>query len=379
MYFRFYFCFLVILLFLAMSNKLSVLSLDKFAFLLFSFLFASNLLVSQNFTRVAIYNLCLGVLFLLYLLFSASFSLSEMQVLSADYYLVFFFAAIMVVNFLNLERDYLLFLKVFSCSASIYIVLGVIFWGYSVLTKEIFFVQPLYGKGMPDTFAALSFATTQQVYATFSALLLIVIFFLNRNGLKVAFYKPLFLLCIVAIVVSLNRVWLVFLLIFLGLYFARRLVYLMIPSAFLFAIFLFLYSDVMLSTGTVESRFMMMEYSYNFFVEQDFWHILWGRPFYQGVYFYMHGREFDYIESGPFFIMINFGVVGFVLFSLVFFIVIFRFFKVSFFLGFLSLYYFIPVQFMTQEYLSISFWLFWIVVFAVFYLERNKSVGVGCE
>jgi len=379
MYFRFYFCFLVILLFLAMSNKLSVLSLDKFAFLLFSFLFASNLLVSQNFTRVAIYNLCLGVLFLLYLLFSASFSLSEMQVLSADYYLVFFFAAIMVVNFLNLERDYLLFLKVFSCSASIYIVLGVIFWGYSVLTKEIFFVQPLYGKGMPDTFAALSFATTQQVYATFSALLLIVIFFLNRNGLKVAFYKPLFLLCIVAIVVSLNRVWLVFLLIFLGLYFARRLVYLMIPSAFLFAIFLFLYSDVMLSTGTVESRFMMMEYSYNFFVEQDFWHILWGRPFYQGAYFYMHGREFDYIESGPFFIMINFGVVGFVLFSLVFFIVIFRFFKVSFFLGFLSLYYFIPVQFMTQEYLSISFWLFWIVVFAVFYLERNKSVGVGCE
>ena len=232
---------------------------------------------------------------------------------------------------------------------------------------------------MPDTFAALSFATTQQVYATFSALLLIVIFFLNRNGLKVAFYKPLFLLCIVAIVVSLNRVWLVFLLIFLGLCFARRLVYLIVPFAFLFAIFLFLYSDVMLSTGTVESRFMMMEYSYNFFVEQDFWHILWGRPFYQGTYFYMHGREFDYIESGPFFIMINFGVVGLVLFSLVFFIVIFRFFKVSFFLGFLSLYYFIPVQFMTQEYLSISFWLFWIVVFAVFYLERNKSVGVGCE
>lgn len=375
---RKYFILMVFLLFLSLANTLSIYSVDKIALIIFSvfFFFCSFLLKMIVVSRFVFVVL---LFFMFFLSFLSLFSLDEVGDGGKDVIIILFFAFNLLLILLGVEKKYLFFIKVFIVAVSIYLIFGVAFWIYSVVVGDVYYVKPLYGKGMPSVYGALSFATTQQVFATFSALLLIVLYCTRRAMSYVKCQNFLLALCVISIVMSLNRVWILYLFLAFALWVGVRIWLAIIPLSAIGAFLLIFYWDVMFSLGTVDSRFLMMGHLYDFWVSQDFRHIFLGRPFYSGDYFFMHGSFFSYIESGPFFLLINFGLLGFCLVSLFFFWVSFRVLKVSIFLGVFCFYYLFFVQFMTQEFLSISFWLFWVVLFVLVRFQNSVSQGMRNE
>jgi hypothetical protein len=372
-----FFLVMVIFLFFAIANMLSTWPLDKVSFILFAILFVMYKCLGMNrgskFDSVSLITFSLVAVLIL---ISTILSIDELVFsFEVDLMLISFFTLLTFMVVVGVGRDYLLIIKLFVFSVSIYLAFGVFAWVYSTFTGNIYFVQPLYGKGMPDVFGAISFSTTQQVFGTFAVLMLSAIYFLRKNGVKVYCYNALLLASVISVFVSLNRVWILFLLACFFLFLGKRFLRFFIPVCIFVAVLLVVYMDVMLALGTVESRINMMLLEYDFWLSQDFRHMLFGRPFFDGYYFFMHGRDFDYLECGPFFILINFGLIGLVFASIIFFVLTLKALKVSFYLGFLTFYYLFFVQFMTQEFLSISFWLFIVVVMAIINLERRGALG----
>lgn len=175
----------------------------------------------------------------------------------------------------------------------------------------VFFSCPaLFGKGMPEVFAAKGFLTTPQTYATLSSLALMGLVFYEAKFSVFGKYFS-WMMHIISIFGSLNRVWQLFVVSVFGIKIISKRPFLIFPFVFVSFIFIVIFSDVLFFSGTVTSRFEMMKLLFYFFLQQDFFTILLGDPFYDEVYFRLHDRDFNYVESGPFFILLSFGVVGF--------------------------------------------------------------------
>ncbi|UBM26567.1 hypothetical protein K8374_06160 [Pseudomonas sp. p1(2021b)] len=360
---------LVAMLFLSMTNTLFNMPVDKIGFVAFCVIVVVLLPYRGSF-RVSLLPF---FIVLLSFLLSYLISIDEFEIQGFDSYLIIFFMTGIVFLIPYVTQGYRVLLQAFIISSFVYILFGVAAWCYSVLTGEVFFVKPLYGKQMADVYAAISFSTTQQVFGSIAMLNCIAIVWLRKYGI---IGKPYFLfslfISLVAIFASLNRVWLLFTPVLLLFWGGRRVLYAFLLLGIIsLPVFLF-YSDVMLAFGTVQSRFMMIDNLLDFWWGQEIRHVLFGRPFYVGDYFFMHGRYFTYVESGPFYLLIKFGLVGLFLVGVLSILWIGYLYKRSWFLGFFSLYYLFFVQFMTQEYLSVSFWLYWVIMFCLMAAKKYK-------
>lgn len=360
---------LSVLLFLSLANTLFVMPVDKVAFI--AFCACVTILLNQG--KCFKKEMFAFVLVVVSFLISYAVSIDEFSLYGFDSFIILFYMFCFLMLLPFLEKNYLVVLGVFIAASFAYILFGIVSWVYSVLLGDVFFVQPLYGKQMADVYAALSFSTTQQVFGTITVLGLISVAWMERYSIGNRFFNLFFLaVSLLAVLFSLNRVWLLFIPFFLLFWGGRKVLYAFVFLGLLcIPVFVF-YSDVMFSFGTVQSRFMMIDHLITFWLDQEFRHLLWGRPFYLGEYFFMHDRSFSYIESGPFYLLIKFGLVGVSLAGLFCSLWIIYLVRYSLFLAFFSFYYIFLVQFMTQEYLSISFWLYWVVIFCLYQMEKSR-------
>lgn len=360
---------LVIALFLSMANTLFDLPVDKIGFVV---LVATVVFLLPHRGQFKISVLPFFVVLLSFLL-SYLISIDEFTVYGFDSYLIIFFMVGLIFVVPYIDRNNTALLQAFVLASSFYVLFGIVAWLYSVASGKIFFVQPLYGKQMADVYAAISFSTTQQVFGSVATLNCVAVLWLRNNSLVGKSFFLFTIFCsLVAVVASLNRVWLLFIPILLLFWGGRRVLYAFIMLGFIsLPVFLF-YSDVMLAFGTVQSRFMMIGNLLDFWWGQELRHVLFGRPFYVGDYFFMHGRFFSYVESGPLYLLMKFGLVGLSLVGVLSICWVGYLIKRSWFLAIFSLYYLFFVQFMTQEYLSVSFWLYWVVIFSLLALERER-------
>lgn len=371
---------LIALIFLSMANTLINLPLDKAAYILLAFaggwLMHTRMVFSWD--SVTILSLILAGLLISY--FSA---LIDYQTVVHDSYLLIFFLAGTWLLAIFAQGNPRYFLNTFLIAAAIYLIFGLLAWLYSVATGNIYYVMPLYGKGRPDVFAALSFATTPQVYASVAALASIVALNLKKTAKTATWYNLIILISIIAIIASLNRVWLLYVPLLLIAWGGRRaallVIALMIPLGVVLGGFLLVYSNVLLAFSTVSSRFMMFEYMLHFINEKSFAQLLFGSPFYTDAYFSMHDRDFFYIESAPVYIMAKFGALGVLITVALTVHWLFALSKKDMMLTIFSAYYLIFVQIMTHELFSISFWLYWVIFLCLCRLNKTASNGISSK
>jgi hypothetical protein len=369
---------LIILLFVGLANTLTAFPTDKLAFILLAlsggWLLERRLAFSWNGAA------SIGLL-TVWLLLSCFFSIGRTDSAWQDASLLIFFmvtAWLLTTAAVTRPID---FLNCFLAAVALYLVFGFIAWGYSLWSSRVFYVMPLYGKGRPDIYAALSFATTPQVFATVAALAAVTALSLKRAVFAQLPKKTLFcrydvmvMLSILAIIVSLNRVWLLFIPVLLVAWWGRRVLLAGALLGVLLGSFLLVYSEIAFTFGTVSSRLLMIDHMMAFFGEQGVPNLLVGRPFYSEPYFHMHGRDFHYIESAPFFLIAKFGLLSLVPVVILLGLWLFRLYRVAPFLAFFSLYYLVFVQFMTHEFLSVSFWIYWVVM-ACLWCERARGLN----
>lgn len=367
----FFGCVLSLFLMLSLCNTVFLYPVDKVAFFIFCSVAAFGLRGNLRFGSAEFMIVLMSAIFFI----SYFGSLDELSLFKFDSLIVVYFSFCTLLITPILRSNYVLVLRVFIGASFAYLVFGILAWAYSVQSGEIFFVQPLYGKQMADVYAALSFSTTQQVLGTIAALNFVSVFWLKKNKLIGPWCWVLFMVSLIAIISSLNRVWLIFVPFLLLLWLGKKAVYSFL-LALLIAIPVFIfYSDVMFSFGTVSSRFSMIQKIFDFWVAQDFRYILIGRPFYSGDYFFMDGSMFSYVESGPFYLLVKFGLLGFFFYSVVSFACVVFLARLSIFLSFFLSYYLVFVQFMTHEFFSVSFWLFCCVCFCLHRLEERAAHG----
>lgn len=371
---------LVALIFLSLANTFLGLPLDKAAYTLLAlaggWLMYSRLFFSWD-------SIIILSLIIVGLLSSYISALIDYEAVVHDTYLLIFFLASTWLLAIFAQGNPRYFLNAFLFAAAIYLIFGLVAWLYSVATSEIFYVMPLYGKGRPDVFAALSFATTPQVYASIAALASIVALHLKKNTKSASWYNLIILVAIIAIVASLNRVWLLYVPIILMAWGGRRiallLMVLVIPLGIALGGYLLVNSNILFALGTVSSRFMMFEYMVQFINEQSFVQLLFGNPFYTDSYFSMHDRDFFYIESAPVYLMAKFGAVGVLITTSLMMYWLFGLSKRDTMLTIFSAYYLIFVQFMTHEFFSISFWLYWVIFLCLCRLNTNSNKGLNTK
>ncbi|CAM3945565.1 hypothetical protein VRRI112168_07335 [Vreelandella rituensis] len=360
---------LVALIFLSLANTLTNLQLDKLAFVLLA-LAGAWLLRSRpvfSWDGAVVLSLLLVALVISYLS-----SLVNYETVWHDSYLLLFFLIITWVISSCAVGNPRYFLNGFLFASAIYFLFGIGAWFYSQFTGEVHYVMPLYGKGRPDIFAALSFATTPQVYASVAALASIVALKLKATAKSGSWYNVIILLALLAIVISLNRVWLLYIPIILVAWGGRRVILAIVALGVLLGGFLFFYSNVAFSFGTVSSRVMMLEHMLSFINEQSLLDLLLGNPFYIDSYFFMHGQDFYYIESAPVYLVTKFGVLGLLISMLLLVYWLVKLSQKDVLLALFSVYYLVFVQMMTHEFFSISFWLYWVVFLCLFFLKKRE-------
>ena len=359
--------FLPILIFLSFGNTLWPWGLDKIGFLTIG-LFAC----SRGFRASFFYSQKSFSIIILLALWCC-FSIINLGRLSykSDFYLISFFFFVTAIIVFFIERDASRLARSFIYSAMLHALLGLAYLGKAYFLGGGDWVEPLWGKGMPHVYAAKGYTTTPQVYATLSSLALITLAFLD-SGIGRAGKFFLGLTFIFSIFASLNRVWLLFLALILSGRLVRNLI-IFFSCAVASAFFAYHFSDVIIFSGTIASRFEMMGLLTDFFFNQDNLSILIGNPFYDGTYFNLHDKNFNYIESGPLFIAFNFGLIGlcfFYGFLLIWLLYLFSKSKLFFFYSF---YYLIFVQAATHEFLSVSFWYYWILSAAILQILRDRD------
>jgi len=369
---------LVLLMFFGLANTLTPFPTDKLALILLAltggWLLERRLVFSWS--GVASIGLLTA-----WLLLSCFFSIGRPDSAWQDASLLIFF---MVTAWLLTTAAVMRpteFLNSFLVAVALYLLCGLVTWGYSLWSNNIFYVMPLYGKGRPDIYAALSFATTPQVFATIAALAAVTALSLKQAAIAqmpkkrlICRYDIMIMLSIIAIVASLNRVWLLFIPVLLVAWWGRRVLLAGVLLGVLLGGFLLAYSDIAFTLGTVSSRLLMIDHMITFFGEQGISSLLVGRPFYSEPYFHMHGRDFHYVESAPFFLVAKFGLLSLLPIVILLGAWLFRLYRIAPFLAFFSLYYLVFVQFMTHELLSVSFWLYWVVM-ACLWSERAHGLN----
>ncbi|MCP3752122.1 hypothetical protein [Pseudomonas sp. SBB6] len=343
------------LVFCSLGNTFFPWGADKLGFLLFGLIIAvGGFRTASFYSRRFLAIVLLSALWFLVFMASAGKLTTK-----SDFYLVLFFFAVtsLVVLFIPNQRSDLSTCFIFPLT--IHALVGLALLGASYTLGLNQWVEPLWGKGMPDVYAAKGFATTPQTYSTLSSLVLIMLVYF---GSAMGAGKKLLigLANALAIFSSLNRVWLLFLTLLVGGRIVRSLLALpfVVGAAVLFVV---AFSDVLVFSGTISSRFEMMDLLVDFFSRQEALAMLFGDPFYEGVYFHLHGSDFYYVESGPFFVALNFGLVGLLVVYGFFVGWLFYLLPRSKLLFFYSVYYLLFVQMATHEFLSVSFWLYWIV------------------
>ncbi|PRA66507.1 hypothetical protein CQ065_10315 [Pseudomonas sp. MYb187] len=359
---------LSLLVFFSLGNTFVPFGGDKLCFLLFGLVVALGGFRTASFysRRFLVITLFSALWFLVFLMSAGKLSTKS------DFYLVLFFFAVtsMVVLFIPNQRSDLSVCFIYPLT--IHALVGVALLGASYTLGLNEWVEPLWGKGMPDVYAAKGFATTPQTYSTLSSLALIMLLYFGstiRGGVKLL----IGLANTLAIFTSLNRVWMLFLTLLVGGRVIRSVVTFSLAVVAV-ALFFIAFSNVLVFSGTISSRFEMMELLVDFFVRQNTIAMLFGDPFYEGVYFQLHGADFYYVESGPFFVALNFGLVGLLVVYGFFVAWLFYLLPHSKLLFFYSAYYLIFVQVATHEFLSISFWLYWIVsILIVRHLRSRRA------
>lgn len=345
---------LIFLLFMSTANFLSVFFIDKISFALSAIFFACICNKKNN----GYINLL--ILYLFSILINIIYIEATLDVK------VFFFYAIFSLLIIS-NNNYQLLINSLSIAILLNVILGIFLFLISVLTQSPIGVEPLWGKGMQNIWAAKGLGTTPQVYATLCSLLLLLL--LDKKDKNNFWIK---IIPILSIFLSLNRVWMIFLFMF----FSLRNYKLMMFSLIVIVILLINFHEIIFFSGTIDSRFSMISMVLEFYNKQDFMGKLFGVPTFQGPYFTLDGTDFSYIESGPFFILIKFGLIGVIVYYLVCILWLIKFFNVSKILFFYSIYYLFFVQTATHEFLSISYWFFWIVSYGLFKIKSNQIKGV---
>lgn len=359
------------LVFCALGNTFFPWAADKLGFLLFGLIIAlRGFRTASFFSRRFLAILLLTALWLLVFLASAGKLTTK-----SDFYLILFFFVVtsLVILFIPNQRSNLSACFIYPLTTHAFV--GLVLLGASYTVGLNPWVEPLWGKGMPDVYAAKGFATTPQTYSTLSSLVLIMLVYF---GSTMGAGKKLLLGLVngMAIFASLNRVWLLFLTLLIGGRIIRSLLAfpLVVAAA---VVFVMAFSDVLVFSGTISSRFEMMDLLLDFFSRQDALAMLFGDPFYEGIYFHLHGSDFYYVESGPFFIALNFGLVGLLLVYGFFVSWLVYLLPRSKLLFFYSAYYLIFVQVATHEFLSVSFWLYWIVSILIVRHLRDRVAATN--
>ena len=296
--------------------------------------------------------------------------------------LLFLFHLFLISLFLSIVRikNITFFILTIYFSLTAFLICGALFWTLSHSLSLDLYVGAMYEKSDTGIKAAYSFTTTPQVFGTYCALLIILSIYLREFGI---ISKKIFLLgtllSISCVIISLNRVWLIFYIFPLFYSLGFRKTYLKkIYYAFLLALFFligltfyenFPWSD----SSTLRSRYDLFQLGLDFLSEKNFNDYLFGTPFYSEPYYQYHDRDFYLIENGYLFLAINFGIFGLFFYTLLFF----YFANKAAFSSLLyisSIYYLAIVPIFTHEFYSFSFVLFCISIYLLWLYAHSTKL-----
>ena len=297
--------------------------------------------------------------------------------------LLFLFHLFLIFIFSSIARttNIIFFLLTIYFSLAAFLTCGALFWVLSHSLSLDLYVGAMYEKSDSGIKAAYSFTTTPQVFGTYSALFIVISIYLKKFGI---IYNSIFkfgiILSIFCVIISLNRVWTIFLIFpVLQLIGLRKTYLTSIFSIFLIAFLFFLsltfYKNFPWSDfSTLRSRYDLFQLGLDFLSEKNFNDYLFGIPFYSEPYYQYHDRDFYLIENGYLFLAINFGIFGLFLYTLLFFF----FARKAAFDGLIyisSIYYFAIVPIFTHELYSFSFVLFCISIYLLWLYARNTKLA----
>lgn len=340
-------------LFLASANAFSYIYIDKI-------FFAAAMLYIYVISNKKYTDYVALIMFSLLMLLINLFYIDS----TLDVKIILFYLYFCIFIFFN--KNYQLMIDSIYYALISNLVVGIFLFFYSFATGHLVGVESLWAKGLPNVLAAKGLGTTPQVFSSFGALLLLIIS-LNKEvkTRKFFFIKSIPL---ISILLSINRVWILF----YALNFLRNNYKLFLPIVILLIIY---YFDFLFFSGTVSSRIKMISMSFDFFMKLDLNEKFFGYSSYDGSYFYLDGNEFSYLESGPIFIILKFGILGLISYFSLCTYCLYKFFKVSKKLFIFSIYYVFFVQTATHEFLSVSFWFFWMISFCLYNIVREKNKG----
>lgn len=321
---------------------------------IFLLLLTDRWLISKNTFSVFIFTFC-------YILLTTVINFGANNLL-VFYPLLFVVAAILA------SRNQYINLKTIQQALLVNIFVGLIFFIAHYLGIENSYTNSLAEKGIPFLVAAMGFSPTVQVYGTCCILWLLMAFEDKHIS------NWLIFIGILALVITLNRVSLLFLLLLL-LFYRRKIFFSILMLVVSLSV---IYWDALymalFNVGTLSSRVELRKGA-----EISYWHsndgIVWlfGRASHQTSDIITSKTIWDraYIENGVDFILHSYGAFGMLLYLILLaaflkHLIIIKQYKYAIFVT----YYFTFLQFLTNEFLSSTLFFFVVTIM----LLSNKNL-----
>lgn len=235
------------------------------------------------------------------------------------------------------------------------------------------YVGSLVEKGIPFIQSPIGFSPTTQVYGTLCILWLIIAF--ETRGC----YFGIFIVSL-ALLITLNRVSLMFLFLILFFYRRKLFYFISIVAGFLIVVYFDFFVAPLFNTGTLSSRVELRrgaEISY--WQSDDLMVWIFGRANHQtsGEIAARTVWEREYIENGLDFILHSYGAVGLLLyflaiFAFLTFLIKRRQHKYAIFVA----YYTVVLQFLTNEFLSSSLFFFVLTILMLSDKDNYEKSGL---
>lgn len=310
-------------------------------------------------------QLIIGFSLLLYVSIISGLNIGHSNILIL-YPILFLFAAILACE--NEELT-------FSCiqkSLLVNIIIGGIFAMLAFVGYENKYSLSLLTKGVPYLYAPQGFLPTLQTYGT-CCISWLIISFTERKSNKWLMLLVVFLLCS-----TLNRASLIFLVLLTAIYYKRIFISLSLFAIAVILYFLDFFMMILFSTSTIDSRKdLRVGTELSYWKSDDILVYLFGRANHQtSERIAMQTLwERTYIENGFDFIIHTYGILGFLLYVfLTGYFILYLFQKKLYSLSVISLFYYYFVQFITNEFLSASFYFFTLIIVKVAHKEIQKDI-----
>lgn len=259
-----------------------------------------------------------------------------------------------------------------------YVALSMLLVVLSYKFNLLYYVRPLYDKGLPNFNAPMAFSPTVQVVCTFCNICIFI--YLKEYSKNISSIstidKGIFYICVFCIIISFSRSSQIALLLLLAYHYKRLFIVFFVGG--LLALLFINFDDLngaILATNTIESRMKFMDgFIYAFFYIGTWTGQVFGFGSFKMTDFIISQTNSLnlYIENGTLGLLHCFGFIG----MFFYYFLIIRFIAAlnwkDYLTSLMAILYLLLIPQSTHEFLSVSFYVFLAVLF--YYNHENKSL-----